>query len=484
MARGRRLLLLGLLSACGGCRAAQQIRDPDYPPVTWDIHQSYHTATSPEAALAPVVPELAGQHSVEEYIQLALNQNAGVQAARKRLEAAAMRVPQAASLQDPMISANGWPFYPYVPQTAAGRVVSDITVSQEVPWKGKLQAASRAAEAEVDMARARLASTELQVIAEVKQAYYQLYFVEESLRITKESRELLNQVLQVAEVRYASGKTSQQDILRLQAELSNIDADIVRLGQELMSSQAELAQLLHISPETAFATTGQLDLQRVPDNLESLYTQAVTARPELHEQLAQIRRDRFQVDRARLNYYPDVTYGALWSAMTKNRALAQTADGLDMVGFNVSANLPVYRNRIRAGVRESEATVVASAREYDQLKDQTLRDVKSLFAESRSQQDIIVLFRESIIPKTEQALEISMSEYQVGTVEFVQVVDNWRSLLRLQLMLKQTESQLEQTLASLEQTVGGFVVTPAEPIPAPASEPIPSADEPLSENRN
>ena len=473
--RKRFCLLITVFAAGTGCKGAWQVRDPEYPQVAYAANQALHAQVPVEAAIDPVVDQLSGPHPVEDYLQFALMQNAGIQSARKRMEAAAMRVPQEASLSDPRISATGWPFYPYVNQTAGGRVVSDVSISQEVPWQGKLQAQSQAAQAELDMARARLASIELQVIEQVKRSYYQLYFVEQSLIITQQNRQLLAQVLEIANVRYVTGNTSQQDILRLQAELSNVDADLVQIRQEVSTAQADLAELLHVSPDTQFETTGQLDAEDVPRNLEALYRLAVTGRPELHEQLAAIRRDRFQVDRARLNYYPDLTYGAQWGSMTTNRALAPTADGLDMVGLNVSFNVPVYRKRINAGIREAEASVVASAREFDSLRDQTLREVKSLFAEAQSQQEVAALLRESIIPKTEQALEVSISEYEVGTTEFVQMIDNWRALLRVQLTLKRTESQLRQTLAALERAVGGFAITAQTPsITNPDSESVPT----------
>ena len=336
---------------------------------------------------------------------------------------------------------------------------------------GKLRAQSQAAEAEVDMARAHLAATELDVIEQVSRAYYQLYFVERSLQITEQNRKLLVQVLEIAEIRYKTAKTSQQDVLRLQAELSGIDGEVVRLGQELDSVRADLAQLLHVSPETSFQTTGQLGDQGIPQDLDRLYKQAIVARPELHEQLAAIERDRSKVERAQLDYFPDLTFGAQWGAMTTNRALAPSADGLDMVGLNISANIPLYRNRIRAGVREAEFQAVASARQYDQIKDQTLRDVKSLFAQAKGQQEVARLFRESIIPKTQQALDVAIREYQVGTTEFVQMIDNWRELLRFQIMHQQLEAQLRQTMASLERVVGGSSVPSAEVIPAPEPQP-------------
>ena len=56
-----------------------------------------------QAALPPVASHLAGPQPVEVYVAYGLAQNPDVQAAKHRVRAAAERVPQAASLPDPML---------------------------------------------------------------------------------------------------------------------------------------------------------------------------------------------------------------------------------------------------------------------------------------------------------------------------------------------------------------------------------------------
>ena len=80
-------------------------------------------------------------------------------------------------------------------------------------------------------------------------------------------------------------------------------------------------------------------------------------------------------------------------------------------------------------MREAETRVVASARQYDSLRDQTQEDVKDLFAQIHSQQELLRLLREEIVPKAEQTFEVSLRAYEVGEVTFLQQVDNWRQLL-------------------------------------------------------
>jgi outer membrane protein TolC len=182
----------------------------------------------------------------------------------------------------------------------------------------------------------------------------------------------------------------------------------------------------------------------------------------LHAQLAAIRRDRLNVDLARLQYYPDVTLKASWGDMSTSQAMSPTADGIGMLGVGIGANIPLYRKRLEAGVREAEAKTVASAREYDVLRDKAQEEIKDLFGQLASQEQLLTLFRADIIPKAEQTLKVSSSAYQTGKVDFLLLIDNWRQLLQYRIGQQRLESQVRQTLASLERAVGGASPTPAD----------------------
>lgn len=473
--------LLGVALMVSGCRSAE-VRDPEYATLLRSLGTAAAGTEPQPAALAPVLPELAGPHPVEDYIAVALSQNPQIQAARKRVEARAHRVPQAASLEDPMLGVMGFPFFPNVPQTASGRATAGITASQRVPWFGKLQTAAEAAEAETDMARAELATAELDVIEQVKLAYYQLYFVQQAIRTTDENRKLLQDLADIAEARYRVGAVSQQDALRAQVEVSNLDNELIRLGQELESAQAELARVLHISPETELRAVTELPEEQVPHDIQHLYELAIAARPELHAQLAVVERDHRLVELARLQYFPDLILSVDWREMRRSGSISPVADGIDDVGLGLMINVPLYRKRLDAGVREAEAQAVSDARGYDSLRDRTLKEVKDLFARVRSQERLARLFRDDIIPKSDQTLRVSMQDYQVGRIDFLQLIDNWQQLLQFRIALYELESQLRQSLASLERVVGGEALR--ERMGEQTPENLESGNQPSSEPAN
>jgi outer membrane protein TolC len=355
-------------------------------------------------------------------------------------------------------------------QTAAGEQDFILSANQKLPWFGKLGTQASVAEAQTNVARAQLASVELSTIAKVKRAYYELYFIQEAISITETERGLLIDIREVANSRYRTGATSQQDVLRADLEVSNVESELIRLRQQLESGQARLARLLHIGPQTKVAALANLPDQQLPADLDLLQQQAVTARPELHAMLSSVQRDQQALELARLQYKPDVTVGFSWIDVADS-GISPVANGRDAFLLSAGVNLPIYRKRLDSSVRSAEAKVVSTAREYDAMRDGTLEEVTDLFAQARSQQELLVLFREDILPKARQTLEVSNQAYNVGEVDFLTLLDNWRQLLRYEINNLRLEASLRQSLAELERVVGGFVGQAQEILPVPNAGP-------------
>lgn len=462
--------LLVAIVLAAGCRTTRQIRDPEYAAVVHSVQHASGSAAPEIEAVGPVLPSLEGPHAVEDYIRFALGQNPGIQAARKRMESLAYQVPVAASLQDPMFSMT---VQPEQVQTAAGQQEMIVAANQKVPWFGKRDTRAEVAQSQTNVARAQLAAVELETVERVKRAYYELYFVQQAISVTEADQKLLGEIREVANARYKANRASQQDVLRADLETANVENELIRLRQQLASAQARMAGVLHIGPQSKLLALSELPAEQLPRDLDRLQQQAVAARPELHAQLAALQRDRLSVELSRLDYKPDVTLGFSWIDVA-DAGLSPVKNGRDAFLLTAGVNLPVYRTRLDSSVRSAEAKAVASARQYDVLRDKTLEDVTDLFVTARSQQDLLKLFRGDILPKARQTLEVSIQAYNVGEVDFLQLVDNWRQLFRYQVSFHRLEASLRQTLAELERVVGGVANTE----PAGQDLPLPPSPEP------
>jgi len=297
-----------------------------------------------------------------------------------------------------------------------------------------------------------LAAAQLDVVAAVKRAYYDLHFSERAEALLRENRALAVDFLELARQRFQTGTVSQIDVIRSEVAVSDIDRELENNRQGLNEARAELARQLHVSPETELKTVPELPRGEAPAAVERLYQLAVTSRPSLRGRLAAIARDERAVELAKKRYYPNVTVGFAFMDMSKANAVTpQTASGSPNVGLFVGFNLPIYRQKLAAGVGEAQARAIADAKLYDAERDNTYREVKDLLTQAKSQQSILGLFKGSILPKAKEALDLTSTDYQGGTTDYVTLITAWREVLQIELQVAQVESDLGKSLASLER---------------------------------
>ena len=456
-------LALGLAPGMAGC--VQPSPMPEYSALVNDLGfaarrppETIHPDDPDAARLdpAPAPPELAGPQPVDVYIRRALVENRTVQAAWYNVLSLRERIPQVTTLDDPVVSNTIYPIPSVAPQySLMGYNPYNLLLAQQFPWFGTLRLRGEAAEEDVKVALAELCAAELDAVAAVKRAYHDLAYSERAEAILGDNRKLAIDFITIAKARYATGNTGQQDVLRAEVVVTDLDRELIRVRQGLAEARADLAQELHISPETELRTLRVVAPEDVPNEVDRLYRLATAARPELRGRLAAIARDERAVELARQRYYPNVTVGLSYMDMEKTNAQTpRTASGFPNVGLFVGFNLPVYHKRLAAGVCEAQARAVADAKLYDAERDGTYRQIKDLLTQSKAQRDILALFQSSILPKSIQALEAATSDYRTGNVDYVTLITAWREVLQIQLQVAQVEAELGKALASLERAVG------------------------------
>lgn len=403
--------------------------------------------------LAAGLPEVSGEHPLEFYQQLALQRHPDILAARHRVQAAEQEVIQAGQLEDPLLTESFQPFQRHGVQTAAGRGVNTLAISQRFPWFGELQQRAAVADRQTQIELARLAQAEQRVREAVALAYYDLWYAQRAIALTEASRALLEDLLRFAEARYRAGTTSQQDVLRAQVEIDRLSEQLIAWRGRRDQARADLARLLHVSPEAEMVAAEPAGWD-VTEQVDALYRAAIRCRPELQERLAALAREQEQVRLAELQYFPDITVGLSWQAIDRNAAISPVANGNDNVAFTIGVNLPVWRQRLDAAVRSAEQRLIAAGHAYDSERDETFRQIKRLHVQALALQQQLRVYSEQILPRAQQTLKISVADYRVAKVDFDQIIDNWSDLLRDQLLEAQLKALLGQALASLERAVG------------------------------
>ncbi len=422
------------------------------------------TATEDAAVDEPSraqVPE-----TLREFIVLALQENPEVKAAAETAHAKAARIPQVVALPDPMVNTKT---LPEPVRTAEGDNYFNLGISQKFPVPEKLDRAGRMALEETRIALHQLQEARLRVIADVKRAYFRLYILDKSIEVTKENQELLRGLIDVARAQVAAGRRSQDDVLRAQVELSNLEAELISLRQRRATARATLNEVLNRPTTTEIPTPEDFDIREAKQAVDALFDRARDANPTLARLQQQIERDRQAVDLAKLAYWPDFTVGFEWMLMEPRDAFQppinpatgrrpvvskMSEDGSDNWAITFGFNLPIWFDKIKAGIRETRRNLAASKQQYAAAKNRVYRQIEDAYERVRAQQELAALFKTTIIPQAEQAYQVSQASYTAGTSDFLYVIDNWRKWLVFNIQYYRSLGELERSVADLEQAIG------------------------------
>ncbi len=413
--------------------------------------------------------DFAGPVPAETLVQYALANNPQIQAARAYAFALGARVPQAASLPDPQLMTTA---FLQAIQTAAGPQEVAMSLSQRFPWYGKLALRSQVAYHDAMAAYARLAVAELKVAEQVKRTYYEVYFLQHAIEVIRALQPRLEDVVKIAQWKYENhvAMAGIETVYQAQIELSGLDTRLIGLEQAKVEAQAQLAAVLHLAPDTRIDAVAELDRTKVAHTVRLLVDLAESYQPELAARRREIRRDRAAVALACRDYWPDVTVGLNWYEIGSS-GLSPIATGEDAYSLSVGVNLPIYRKRLDAAVREARWEMARSSRQYAATHDQVSQEVQALYAQFIEHHRILKILEWEIVPLAEKTLDRSIQAYELGNLEFQRLIANYEDLLKYQIDYYQREARREQVIASLERAVGCAISAwPAEP--ANGAEPL------------
>ena len=421
-----------------------------FPLVLWGQSNQTPGTVANIVALARGRPNLTGEHSVklDELIKELLQSNPELSAARNRYEIALTRPAQEGALPDPRITA-GW-ISNGNPLPGAGLGVEPtsnigLQIAQEIPYPGKRTLKGSMAQKEADSEAQLYRARELSLVTQVKTSFYELRFQYEAEEILHRNQALLQQLLKVAEARYAAGKTMQQDLFKSQVEISILETRLALVEQKKARAAAEINALLNRSPSDGLGRPEPVESLPELGALPSLQSQAETASPMLRAQQSVIDSKQLSVQVARREYYPDfdIMGGYYNQGQLK-----------DMWEFKMQVNVPIYFwRKQRYALEESSLLLVEAQKTYRATEQMLSYRIRDRYLAAEAARKLMDLYWKRILPQAQFALESSLASYETGGVDFLTVLSNMSNILENEMSYHEQRAGYLKAIAGLEELV-------------------------------
>jgi outer membrane protein TolC len=433
----------GLLSACAGTpTTAERERRADLA--------SVERVFRPGDA-RPALPELTSASTLADLLRFAMLNSPRVEAAYYQWAAGVERITTSRSLPDPRLTFE-----------------ADITdmlealmpgLMMDLPGPGKLRAAGDVAAGEAIVGYFAFEAEVLRTALAVKSAYYRMHFLEETIRVQRETLSLLADLEQIAQAQNAAGRVTLQDVLRAQIDREQLATQIDNLDDSRGVLLAELKAALGLgagAPDPAVPSA--FEPSPAPQSADAVFAAALERNPSLRGLAADVRRAEAMLDLARTSGVPDFSVG-IEADLKASPVMWRPSAGV---------TLPIWRDKIAAEIAAAQADKRSAEARLTAEQVSLAAELASMlymYRESSRNTDLLV---DRLIPRARQSLEVARSGYTTGRSSFLDLIDAQRKLLGFELALVEARTQRELALTALSLSIEG-VSPEGAPVLAPTS---------------
>lgn len=393
---------------------------------------------------------------LDEAVNRALVNNPDLSAMKARALAMAEVPEQQASLADPQLTlrAANFPVDTFdIDQEPMTQM--QISLSQALPYPGKLSLRRQIAELESRAADFTLEDKRLMLIQDVKMVWWNLYYLDRALETVERNRELYRQFNTIAQTKYEVGSGLQQDVLRAQLELSKLLDTQIALQNMRQNEAIRLNTLLDQPAETGIVLPEQRTEDFFPGvpPLAQLLKQALNSSPMLRDMSSKAEAAQTKVKLAEMKFYPDFMAGATYG-FREGHNLDGSARA-DFATLSLTLNLPFFNRSEKnsaVGQRRHEASQQTAL--LKSMENGIQARVATAFSDFQKYREEMELLNDGIIPQAKQTLDSMLAGYQVNKVDFLSLVVAQTSLYNYETRFWKSFSSANQALARLAAATG------------------------------
>ena len=319
-----------------------------------------------------------------------------------------------------------------------------VTVHQTVEWPGMRAARQDAAEAGFAGATVGLEESKLNLIAEVKTAFYDLLLAERNVDLLQQNLETVQEVARIVKARVRSGEGPQFEAVKA-------DVEVLKAKQEMTKAKnAVRVKLVGLDTLTAGGLGPrykvQGDFRSLRDHLdpEQMATRDLSQHPTLKRQGKLVEQAEFTVSKERQSRMPDVT---LFGGYAREV-------GREAVVAGMSLPTPLWY-RQQGHIATALGTQRKEEAELIRMRNDLARAINQHAREAETAQEQILVYEEGLLKQAQEALRIAQLSFRQGASSLLDVLDAQRVQRQITVDYNLARFDLSLALTRYERALGG-----------------------------
>ena len=363
------------------------------------------------------------------------------------------KVPQVGTLPDPQIT-FGYFIQPV--ETRVGPQQARISASQMFPWFGTIGARKDVASEMAKSKYEQFEEAKSRLFYDVKSTWYNMYFMQKAIDVTKENINILNTFRRLALIKVEAGLASSVDVLRVEMETADLENQLALLKDNFFTMQVAFNNLLNVDeqrnvniPDSLVDTNIDLTREAIQDSIRNGNHQV------LQMEFMQATYEKQELA-AKKEGKPKLMLGFDYMIIGKssNPMTASSESGKDAIVFPmVGITVPLYRQKYTSMVRE--AVLMQESTESGKLdKINVLETTFEKANKDYKDADRRIPLYLGQSDKATAALNILKTAYESDGKNFEEVLRMERQLLKYKLELEKARSDKDAAIAFIYYLMG------------------------------
>jgi outer membrane protein TolC len=329
---------------------------------------------------------------LEDLINEAIVKSPKIKMLQAKLEAASNRININSNLPDPMLTLGlvNMPVnsFSFTQEPMTGKIIG---LSQSFPFPGKLSAISEAVSIDTLIIRQEINDAINEIRKTVSTKFFDLSFTRKALLYSSGSKKLLEKIAEVVSTKYTVSSASQQNLIKVQLEITYLEEKIENLKSKENSLLAQLNALLYREPSSNIGTAFYDKINYITVTVNQIDSLAKIYRPYLNGIKYAEEKAKINQEVANKEFYPHFTLGLQYSFRDKIASTNTPLNNFFSVVLGISLPLN-YGGKVSSKVEEFIATEQMYSEQYAYAIQTLNGNFGSMIANLQSIEEIIRYF--------------------------------------------------------------------------------------------
>ncbi|MCX8106400.1 MAG: TolC family protein [Ignavibacterium album] len=392
--------------------------------------------------------------SLQELIDIALRISPELKMYEAKIRVSENRIQQNTNLPDPMLS-FGVMDLP-VPSLSFNRDMMTqkvVGLSQEFPFPGMLSAKEDVNRKDVEIVKQEYNDKRNEIIKDLTQSYYELIYIRNEIELTEKSLQLMKQILDVVRSMYSVADASQQNVFRVELELTKMSEMIASLKSEEAEQLSAINSLLLRDPATEIDTDSLPQFSFAKINVDELVSKAEANRPYLRGIQIAEEKEKLNQSVAEYDFYPMFRLSAQYAFREDLQPDGMPQDNMISVMLDISLPLN-YGGKVSAMVEETKSMQEMYREQYSASVQMLKREFGMAVAKLNSLKQRIELVEQGSLIQARENFNSALTSYQVGEIDFMNVIEAQNNLYTIEKNLYRLKTDYLKQIAELEFLTG------------------------------